>query len=83
MPPQYPDSVLGVLLLFSGLELAMVCRDQSAPRDFFIMMITAGACLAVNTGAGFLIGWALAAPLRRGLLRIEPPTDNNDTPPAR
>jgi len=69
----YPQSVLGVLLLFSGLELALVCRDQTARVDFFVMLLTAGACLAVNTALGFAVGWAVAALLLWGVFRIEPP----------
>ena len=70
---QYPDSVLGVLLLFSGLELAMVCRDQTTRVAFFVMLVTAGACMAVNTAAGFVIGWLMAALLMRGVIKIDPP----------
>ena len=69
----YPESVLGVLLLFSGLELALVCRDQGASLDFFVMIVTAGAGLAVNTAVGFAVGWVIASLLIRGIFRIEPP----------
>lgn len=67
----YPKSVLGVLLLFSGIELALVCRDQHRRVDFFVMLLTAGACMAINTAVGFLIGWAMAALLVWGVFRIE------------
>ncbi len=77
----YPESVLGVLLLFSGLELALVCRDQTKRVDYFVMLITTGACMAVNTAAGFVIGWTLAALLLWGVFRIEEPP-KNDTPSA-
>ena len=69
----YPQSVLGVLLLFSGLELALVCRDQNTRVQFFVMVVTAGACIAVNTAVGFVVGWAMAALLAWGVVRIEPP----------
>ncbi len=68
----YPGSVLGVLLLFSGLELALVCRDQTGRMDFFVMLATAGTCVAVNTAVGFVIGWIVAVLLVYGLIRIEP-----------
>ena len=67
----YPKSVLGVLLVFSGLELALVCRDQTSKVDFFVMIITAGACLAVNTAVGFVVGWAIAVLLIWGVFKIE------------
>ena len=69
----YPKSVLGVLLIFSGLELAIVCRDQTAKVDFFVMVLTAGACLAVNTALGFVVGWLTAGLLLWGVFRIEKP----------
>jgi len=68
----YPKSVLGVLLLFSGLELSLVCRDQNKRVDFFVMLLTTGACMAVNTAVGFVVGWAMAALLVWGVFRIEP-----------
>jgi MFS superfamily sulfate permease-like transporter len=74
----YPKSVLGVLLLFSGLELAMVCRDQRTRVEFFVMLVTAGACLAANTAIGFVIGWIVAALLLWGVFRIEPPPANDE-----
>ena len=77
---EYPQSVLGVLLLFSGLELAMVCRDQNRRVDFFVMLMTAGACMAVNTAVGFVVGWIIAAALTWGLFRIEPPPSNGEPP---
>lgn len=69
----YPQSVLGVLLLFSGLELALVCRDQTGRVDFFVMALTTGACMALGTAAGFVVGWAMAVALLWGVFRIEPP----------
>ncbi len=74
----YPQSVLGVLLLFSGLELAMVCRDQTERVAFFIMLMTAGASMAVNTAVGFIVGWLIATALQRGIFRIEPPSRKPD-----
>lgn len=75
----YPGSILGVLLAFSGLELSLVCRDQHCRVDFFVMILTAGACMATNTAVGFVVGWVLAALLIWGVLRLEPVRDN-DTP---
>jgi MFS superfamily sulfate permease-like transporter len=72
----YPQSVLGILLLFSGLELAMVCRDQTSRVDFFVMALTAGACMALDAAAGFVVGWAMAAALIWGVFRIEPPPNS-------
>lgn len=62
---QFPLSILGVLLIFSGLELAVVCRDQTARNDFFIMVLTAGVCVAANVAVGFLVGWAVAVIVKK------------------
>lgn len=75
---QYPQSVLGVLLLFSGVELALVCRDQSRRAAFFVMIVTAGVSAATNMALGFLVGWAVAILLIQGVMRISSPADDGD-----
>jgi MFS superfamily sulfate permease-like transporter len=75
---EYPGSVLGVLLLFSGLELALVCRDQKGRVDFFVMLLTAGACMAINTAVGFVVGQVAAMAVAWGVFRIEPPARDDD-----
>jgi len=57
----YPKSILGVLLAVSGVELAIVCRDQTEREAATVMFGTAAASLALgSTATGFAIGWALA-----------------------
>ncbi len=52
-----PSGILGVLLLFAGLELAMLVRDISGKEDFFITFLIAGIGLATtNMGLAFFIG---------------------------
>jgi MFS superfamily sulfate permease-like transporter len=75
----YPDSILGALLMFGGLELALVCRDQQRRTDFFAMILTAGVCMAINAAVGFLVGWLVAALVLAKLVRLEPPGEA-DTP---
>lgn len=71
----FPASVLGVLLAFAGMELALVCRDQTSRTDAFTMLLTAAACLALNHVAlGFALGLAMAWCLRLGLFRVEEPS---------
>jgi MFS superfamily sulfate permease-like transporter len=68
----FPASILGVLLAFSGMELALVCRDQTRRTDAFSMLLTAAICIGLkNIALGFLIGWAMAWCLRLGLFRVE------------
>lgn len=40
-------------------------------------LTTAGACMAVNTAVGFVVGWLMAALLVWGVFRIEPPPSDN------
>jgi hypothetical protein len=67
----YPGSVLGILLMFGGLELAAVCRDQTGRNCFAVMAATAGVCLALNTAVGFVVGWVVAGLLSWRDLRAE------------
>ncbi len=68
----YPLSVLGVLLTFSGLELAMVSRDIKARSDMFVMLLTAAVIIAFHsTAIGFIVGLALAYLFIFGVLRLE------------
>jgi MFS superfamily sulfate permease-like transporter len=64
----FPVALLGVMLLFSGLELALVARDQTARDAAFIMLATAGVSLGLNNIAlGTLCGLAVSA-----LMRLQP-----------
>mgnify|MGYP001098182365 FL=1 len=57
----YPKSVLGVLLGISGLELALVARDQTGRGAATVMLCTAAVILALgSTATGFALGWILA-----------------------
>jgi len=60
----FPNSVLGVLLALSGVELAVACRDMTEKRDAAVMLIGAGLVLRKGTGPAFLISTLAAAVLR-------------------
>lgn len=55
----FPQSVLGVMLIFSGMSLAAVGLkiDVNDSQDALLLLLTAAGCLGLNTGAGFLIGY--------------------------
>ena len=60
-----PNGILGVLLLFAGLELALLIRDVTGKKEFFITFLVAGIGLATtNMGIAFFIGI-----LAQGLLK--------------
>jgi MFS superfamily sulfate permease-like transporter len=67
----FPASVLGVMLAFSGIELALVTRDQTSRTEASIMLLTAGACLGLNVAVGFVLGLALAWFLRFESFTVE------------
>jgi MFS superfamily sulfate permease-like transporter len=65
-----PASVLGVILLFGGLELAAAAHGNHFTRgDRYVMLLTAGVSIW-NMGAGYLAGLLLWYALDRGWLRV-------------
>ena len=54
----FPVGVLGVLLLFAGLELAIACRDMNTKSQTFVMLLVTAVSLVASGGAslGFLCG---------------------------
>lgn len=60
-----PAGILGVILFFAGLELAMSARDVSFNKgDSYILLITAGFSLW-NPGIGFLAGLVVQELVKR------------------
>lgn len=62
---QFPIGILGVLLLFSGIELAMASRDMNSKEESFVMLVCAAVSMTGSSAAlGFLCGIILYAVLR-------------------
>jgi SulP family sulfate permease len=55
-----PMSILGVLLLFAGSQLALTLVDLKKRKDFFIALVMLGITLASNLAAGFVSGMIIA-----------------------
>jgi SulP family sulfate permease len=52
-----PSSVLGVLLIFAGLELCPLVRSLKTNEEFFVALLIAGIALAVpNMAWAFGLG---------------------------
>ena len=51
-----PMSMLGILLIFAGGQLALTIIDIKQRKDMFVALIILGITLASNLAAGFLIG---------------------------
>ncbi len=65
-----PASVLGVILAFAGIELAIGARGLGKGRaDVFVVMLTAGLT-AWHVGAAFVAGLVLWHLIRRGWVRF-------------
>ncbi len=59
-----PFSVLGVLLVFAGIQLALTVIDIQTRKELFVVVLIVGITLASNLAAGFLTGIAAAGILR-------------------
>jgi SulP family sulfate permease len=65
-----PFSVLGILLIFAGSQLALTVIDMKERRDLFVSMIMLGITLASNLAVAFGVGIALAYALKSKKLNI-------------
>jgi hypothetical protein len=66
----FPLSILGVILFFTGLELASMVRDIGSKRsDVYIMLVTAGFAMW-NMGVAYLVGLALYYGTKKNILRL-------------
>nr|KYP57197.1 hypothetical protein KK1_003455 [Cajanus cajan] len=62
---QFPVGILGVLLLFAGIELAMASRDMNTKEDSFVMLVCTAVSLVGSSAAlGFLCGMIIFVLLR-------------------
>jgi MFS superfamily sulfate permease-like transporter len=65
-----PTAILGVILLFGGLELASGVKGGNEERaDRFVLVLTAGLALW-NMGVAYLAGLALAVCIEQKRLRL-------------
>ncbi|MGE5620140.1 MAG: putative sulfate/molybdate transporter [Sphingomonadaceae bacterium] len=66
----FPEAVVGVILFFAGVELAMSARDVGSRKDdFHVMLVTAGFA-TWNMGAAFVAGVLLHRALQRGAVKL-------------
>jgi len=66
-----PNSVLGVLLIFAGLELCPLVRSLKSNEEFFVALLIAGIALAVpNMAWAFGIGIAVDLFIRKSRITI-------------
>ena len=65
-----PFSVLGVLLLFAGSQLALTVIDIKDRKDLFVTLIMLGITLASNLAFGFGVGIIVAYSLKSNKLNV-------------
>lgn len=52
-----PLSVLGVLLVFAGVQLGLTIIDMMSRKDLFVILLIVGITLASNLAVGFIAGF--------------------------
>jgi SulP family sulfate permease len=65
-----PMSVLGVLLLFAGSQLALTVIDIGERKGLFVVLVILGITLASNLAVGFAVGIATAYVLKSDKLTV-------------
>ncbi len=65
-----PMSILGVLLLFAGSQLALTIIDMKERKDLFVALVMLGITLASNLAIGFGAGIAVAYALKSEKLTV-------------
>ncbi|NWF92086.1 MAG: benzoate/H(+) symporter BenE family transporter [Syntrophaceae bacterium] len=66
----FPRPVLGVILFFAGIELALVIRDIKLKRqNLFVLLLTAGTAMW-NIGVAYLAGLLLYYGLERRWIKV-------------
>lgn len=65
-----PFSLLGVLLVFAGLQLALMIQDLQDRKDLFVALFMLGLALATNLGVAFIVGIVVAYAFKSGKLTV-------------
>jgi MFS superfamily sulfate permease-like transporter len=66
----FPRSILGVILFFAGVELALVVRDVRLKREnLFVLLVTAGTAMW-NMGVAYLAGLLLYYGIQRRWIKV-------------
>ena len=65
-----PMSILGVLLFFTGSQLALTIIDLNARKDLFVALVILGITLASNLAVGFVSGIVMAYILKSEKLQV-------------
>jgi len=61
-----PLSILGVLLVFAGSELALMIKDIKERMDLFVAIVMLGITIATNLAVAFIVGITIAYAFKTG-----------------
>jgi SulP family sulfate permease len=59
-----------VLLVFAGLQLAIMIQDVEDRKDLFVVLLMLGIALASNLAVAFIVGLIVAYALKSDKLTI-------------
>jgi SulP family sulfate permease len=65
-----PMSVLGVLLVFAGSQLALTIMDMKERKDLFVALVMLGITFASNLAVAFVVGILIAYALKSEKLAV-------------
>jgi MFS superfamily sulfate permease-like transporter len=66
----FPRSILGIILFFAGLELALVIRDIKLQKEnLYVLLVTAGIAMW-NMGVAYLAGLVLYYGIQRRWIKV-------------
>ncbi|NLO22540.1 MAG: sulfate permease [Syntrophomonadaceae bacterium] len=65
-----PQAVLGPLLFYSGIDLAVNIKGLESRNNIYTFAVVLIISIAVNPGLGFLVGVPLIYVLNKGLVRL-------------
>ena len=66
----FPRSILGIILFFAGLELALVIRDIKLKKEnLYVLIVTAGIAMW-NMGVAYLAGLVLYYGIQRRWIKV-------------
>ena len=66
----FPSAVIGVILFFAGMELAVSVRDIGNKKEDVYLMLLVAALAIWNMGIAFLCGIIMSEALRRKWVRL-------------
>lgn len=66
----FPESILGVILFFAGLELSVSARDVGPDKNaFYILIVTAGFSIW-NIGIGLIAGLIMQQLMKKEIIKV-------------